>query len=158
MRASITRAAAVEGPRARATIKVAEQARVVGFSMMIHVEVYSAAVGKDSVQGIPLNADVVHKFRLHIEIRDQVFGSMTRVDSVMAVPAASFVAYGPARTRRECHVAYGAKVGRTQIDSKIGVLHLNIIDPTLRYVLTKDGVISLLFEVAGIRRPGKVNR
>src|SRR5437868_4906578 len=75
----------------------------------------------------------------------------------MAVPAASFAAYGPARTRRERHVAYRAKVGRSEIDSKIGILHLNVINPALRHVLKKDGVVTLLFKVARIRRPGKVN-
>src|SRR5256885_9303373 len=156
MRPSITRAAAIERSRTRPTIKVAEKARVVGFSMMIHVEVYAAAVRKDRVQGVPLDADVVNKFRLHIEIRDQVFRSMTDVNSVMSVSAAGFVAYRSARTRRKRDLAHRAKVRRSQIDSKVGVLHLNVGNPGLRHVLKKDGVVTLLFKVARIRRPGKV--
>ena len=79
--------------------------------MVIHVEVDSATVGKDSVQRVPLDADVVHKLRLHIEIRYQIFGSVTNVDSVMTVGASGLGAYVTARARRERHVANRAEVG-----------------------------------------------
>ena len=79
--------------------------------MMIHVEVEAATVGKDSVQRVPLDADVVDKFRLHIEIRYEVFGAVTDVDSVMTVGAARLAAYGAARARRQRHVADRAEVG-----------------------------------------------
>lgn len=46
---------------------------------MIHVEVDSATICEDSVQRVPLNAYVMDKFCLHIEIRYEVFGAMTDV-------------------------------------------------------------------------------
>src|SRR5690242_15812192 len=99
--------------------------------MVIHVEIDSATVGKHTVQRVPLDTDVVHKFRLHIEVGDKILGPMTDVDSVMTICATRLIAYAPARTGCERDIAYRAEVRGIQIDPKVGIPDLNIADPAL---------------------------
>ena len=104
------------------------------------------------MQCIPLDTDVVHKFRLHIEIGNEILRPVTDINSVMSIRAVRVGPHRPAGTRGQPHIAHGAEIRGIQVDGKVTILDFNIINPTLRDIMKKESVVSPLLKVTGGKR------
>ena len=95
MSTTICGATAIEWPSAGATIQIAKEARIVCFSVMIHVQVDTVTAREHCMEGVPLDTDVVNKLGLNTEVRYEVLGSMTYVDAVMTIAPACLLIHSP---------------------------------------------------------------
>ena len=95
MSTSICGATTIEWPSAGATIQIAKEARIVCFTVMIHIQVDTVTIREHRMEGVPLDTDVVNKLSLNTEVRHEVLGSMTYVDAVMPIAPACLLIHSP---------------------------------------------------------------
>src|SRR5207237_9276379 len=112
--------------------------------------------GEDCGQGVPLDGDVVHEPRPHVEAGDEVLRPVADVDAVVAVHAAGLRACAPVGARGQRHAGHGAEVRGVEVYAEVAVPDLDVSDPALRNVLHEEAVVPLLPEVTGVGRPGEV--